>query len=329
MVICQACSAEIIGRDRFCRKCGTPVTASVTELDDTRRFNPQAQPSAAAQPGRPDATYPFYAPPPVAYPRGPGAPGYQTGAVKKDTSTRKIIWLVVILILAIFIGTGVIVSVQSWRSSEAARTERVRRSTQEAIKNALGFEMGSFSDAEFPGIKGVFVEVLASDDSPAALAGIQAGDVLMELNDQAVRNSNELGQVLDQLKPGLEANVKLYRDEEVKTVRIKVADPAFTVPTPRRREVGFFGVSDVGNRRRVPGTNKWGVAIGSPTTNNPADLAGMQRGDIITEFDGHPIRTSREFSRRIRAAEPRKKILVKFYRGNVEQTVEVTMGHNR
>ena len=56
-------------------------------------------------------------------------------------------------------------------------------------------------------------------------------------------------------------------------------------------------------------------------------IANLQAGDVITEFNGLPTRTSNEFNRRLRAVKPRSKVPLKFYRGNTEQTVEVVLGH--
>src|SRR5262245_66675832 len=53
----------------------------------------------------------------------------------------------------------------------------VRHKYEEAVQNALGFKQGAYSATEFPGVQGIFINNLMSDDSPAALAKIQAGDL--------------------------------------------------------------------------------------------------------------------------------------------------------
>ena len=334
MTSCQACGSEIIGRDRFCRKCGAPTPVSVTDMEDTRRFNPAVHSPSPHAPGSGEFTAPFYAPP-SAYPAQHGAPvGYHTGQLPKKYFPKAAIWLVTALVLSVFIAISVAVAFNKSRPrsrrSNAAAVE-ISRSFQDTIRNGLGMRLGNKSDSEFPDIPGVLIDNLLTDDSPAALAKLQAGDVLMELNNRVVRNSNELGQLLETIQPGSEVPVKFYRDGETMTSSIKLADfrlPLF-VPELPQRDQGLLGVgSDIGTRRRVPGINKWGVALSSINDNGPADLAGLQRGDIITEFDGHPIRTRNELERRIRAAKPRVKVPIKFYRGNVEQTVDVLMGHH-
>jgi S1-C subfamily serine protease len=52
----------------------------------------------------------------------------------------------------------------------------------------------------------------------------------------------------------------------------------------------------------------------------------LRAGDVITEFNGYPVKTPNEFNRRIRSVKPRSKVSVTFYRGNSEQKVEVVIG---
>jgi membrane-associated protease RseP (regulator of RpoE activity) len=274
---------------------------------------------------------------------------YQTGSLAGQLLRRllrirpKILWPAMFLLICLFLTAGVTVGRRAvrWlarvsnsqvgpqRAGMVERAEPPGPPFEDAVQNALGFKPGSVSDSEFPSVRGIFVTGLVSDDCPAALGNIQAGDVLMELADQPVRNAGELMRVLKSLSPGTEAGVKLYRDGQVTPARIKVADPAFAPFQPKLapRDMGFLGLDEVSRRCCVPGTKRWGVEVIKVTDNQPADLAGLQPGDVIVEFDKHPIRTPYELSRRIVAARPRSKVQVKFYRGNTEQTVELIMGH--
>jgi hypothetical protein len=205
---------------------------------------------------------------------------------------------------------------------------KVRHKYEEAVQNALGFKQGIYSATEFPGIHGIFINNLMSDDSPAALANIQAGDLLTELNNQQVRNDSELSQVLESLETGQEVPVKLYRDGAMTSSRIKIADRALppSQPETELRDQGFLGIID-SFRRPIPGTKKWGVELKQLHINGPAKLSGLRPSDIITEFNGHPVKTPNEFNRHIRAVKPGSKVAVTFYRGVAEQKIEVIMGN--
>ena len=204
---------------------------------------------------------------------------------------------------------------------------RVRHKYEEAVQNSLGFKQGVYSATEFPGIRGIFINYLMSDDSPAALANIQAGDLLTELNNQQVRNDSELSQVLESLETGQEVPVKVYRDGAMTSSRIKIADRALPPSQPKTelRDQGFLGIIN-SFRRPLPDTKKWGVEVKEVHINGPAKLSGLRPGDVITEFNGHPVRTTNEFNRDIRAVRPGSKVVVTFYRGAAEQKIEVVMG---
>ncbi len=205
---------------------------------------------------------------------------------------------------------------------------KVRHKYEEAVQNALGFKQGVYSATEFPGVHGIFINNLMSDDSPAALANIQAGDLLTELNNQQVRNDSELSQVLESLETGQEVPVKLYRDGTMTSSRIKIADRALALSQPKTepRNQGFLGILD-SFRRPLPGTKKWGLEVKELHINGPAKLSGLRPGDIITEFNGHPVKTPNEFNRHIRAVKPGGKVAVTFHRGVTEKKIEVIMGH--
>jgi S1-C subfamily serine protease len=257
-----------------------------------------------------------------------------------------------VLILAILAGTGITIGKNEVRKIIRERVaEQLRRAAQqtsqtsrgrlgdsdgradEAVENGLGFVPADLSNDEYPDLDGIFVQKLTSDDGPAALAHIQAGDVLMEFGDKPVSDSKDVAGVLASAGPGSEIAMKLYRDGEVISskirVKMKVTDPsrAPSQPKPDPVRQGFLGAGDVQRSCCIDGTRKWGLEIQRIVDNSPADLAGLEQGDVITEFDKHPVRTPEELSRRIRAATPRSKVLIRFYRGANEQTAEVLIGH--
>ena len=338
MASCQACGTEILGRDRFCRNCGAPVAISVGDLTDTSRF--QSETDASANQNAPvfrEPTNPFHAPsaPGYAAPHFTATPPYNTSSLTRFIRA-KALWLVFLLVLLFgAVGAGAFLLARTPLDSidaiieQDGEKESTRQAYEEAVQNSLGFKQGTMSDSEFPGIKGIFVNSLMSDDCPAALAKIEAGDVLLELNSNPVRNNTELSQALTPLTPGQEVPIKFYRDGETKTTTLKVADRSFPPLQPKidARYQGFLGILDSNRRCCVPGAKKWGVEVLKTHYNAPAELFGLQPGDVITKFDGHATRTASEFNRRIRSTKPRSKVLVTFYRGASEQTIEVIMGH--
>ena len=332
MTSCLSCGAERSEQDRFCRNCGAMAMTSVGDLVDTHRFNPAA-PNAGAQFGAHEFAPPFYAPSAANVAEPVSRLPYKTASLPKRWAKRHFVWLMAILLFSSVALAGIGISAKlrarrMWRQNHD-QMNSPRRSNNDDIQNALGFKAGNLNDAGYPGIKGVFVESLMTDDGPAALADIQAGDVLTDLNGQPVRNPGEVARVLDSLTPDTEVSAKIYREGGILSPRIKIADRAHAplqVNVPLKDQ-GYLGVKESIRRCCTPTGQKWGVEIQGVNENSPADLAGLQSGDVITEFNGHAVQTPGEFNRRIRATKPRSKVSVIFYRGTTKQITEMILGY--
>ena len=341
MHTCQACETAVNASDRFCRNCGAPIAATFTDSIDTTKF---ANVSASEPRVSSGLTNPFYAPP------SGGLAGRTSALLRRTVSLlahRKLVWLALILFLLVAAPIGLSIGKSVVRAQRAERAERTReaarikrerearkaevahRNFEQWVVNAMGFMPREVSPVEFPDVHGIFVSSLTNENSPAARAGFQAGDVLTKVNSQEINNEGDLVQLLDTLKPGAEVTAYLYRNGAAVPSQMRIGDKSLPPLQPKieTRDEGFLGIGDSSRRCCIPGSNKWGVEIRRIIDNSPADLAGLQLGDLITEFDKFPTVTPDEFARRIRLAKPRSKVKVKFYRGNVEQTVDLTLGH--
>jgi S1-C subfamily serine protease len=68
-----------------------------------------------------------------------------------------------------------------------------------------------------------------------------------------------------------------------------------------------------------------GALITSVSSGSPADEAGLRAGDVITEMDGDNITGAAELSLRIGSHQVGDQAEIAYYRGNVRQTVIVTL----
>ncbi len=134
---------------------------------------------------------------------------------------------------------------------------------------------------------------------------------------------------------GKTVDVIYLRDGETKTTQITPVDRTEFQRLERefsRRPEGFgrFGFDDDETERvPIPGTKLFGVRLDEITPNLPADMAGVKQGDIVTEFDGIPIRTPGELSARVRRAIPYSTIKVVVMRGTEQLEIPVKVGKGR
>lgn len=67
-----------------------------------------------------------------------------------------------------------------------------------------------------------------------------------------------------------------------------------------------------------------GVLIESVREGTPATRAGLQRGDVILEFDGERARSARQFTRLVRETAPGRAVKMTLMRDGAKRTVDVT-----
>lgn len=71
-----------------------------------------------------------------------------------------------------------------------------------------------------------------------------------------------------------------------------------------------------------------GAYVSDVVAASGADIAGIKQGDIITEFDGEKVESASDLTLDVRKKNPGDKVKIKFYRGNEQKEVEVTLGQS-
>jgi serine protease Do len=148
---------------------------------------------------------------------------------------------------------------------------------------------------------------------PAARAGIEPGDIILEFNGRAVKNRDELVATVIATKPGSTVPVKVLRDKEEKTLSLTVdeldldeegnrAAEQRTSIEPDEQPSQGFGITlsaltaEVARRLRAP-SDAQGVLVSDVEPGSQAFRAGIVSGDIITRVNRQPVRTPQEASR--------------------------------
>jgi len=169
-------------------------------------------------------------------------------------------------------------------------------------------------------------------DGPADKAGLVGGDVVTSFDGHPVKSTDEMIDLLRQTPIGKTVEVIYLRDGVTKKTQL-TTESQEGIQRLREggdRRAGLFGFeTDRTTRISKPETGTFGVRIDYIQPNSPADLFGIKEGDIITEFDKIPIRTSRELLSRVRRATPRSTVEVVVVRGDETLKIPVTMGHSR
>lgn len=69
-----------------------------------------------------------------------------------------------------------------------------------------------------------------------------------------------------------------------------------------------------------------GLGVSRVTEGSPADKAGLKKGDVILQFDGESVTSTRKLFRLIGEAAPEQTVRLTISRGGAEQQLSVTLG---
>ncbi|HEX8178979.1 MAG TPA: PDZ domain-containing protein [Pyrinomonadaceae bacterium] len=320
---CPNCHAGLLRGMRFCRTCGYRLGEGIAEYVETMRF---------------DGTLPVaVTPTPQTMAQAPAPPTTTLAPSAMPRRARSfcggrsnwLMWpLMFILLTSAFGGT--------WLRSRPFLRDRFRQNVRTILgintpsSNVLG-PRSFFGTRGFVGVEdGVMLDVVIPN-GPAERAGLVGGDIITAFDGKHPKDEADMARLLRATPIGKAVELAFLRDGEPKVTTLTTASPADFNPdsrslmNPGGGPEGFLGVDNF-ERVPVPGTNLHGVELGEVITNRPADLAGLQEGDIVVEFNGTPIRTTAEFEARIHRAAPGQTVNVAVMRAGQRMVIPVKMG---
>ena len=172
---------------------------------------------------------------------------------------------------------------------------------------------------DLPLAKGALVAEIFPD-SPAALAGMEIRDVIVEFDGIEIAKSSELPSVVAATKVDSSVAVKIVREGELMSLTVKVAklEDRGSEPQAVRAETLGMSVQDLTDDIRGElelDESVAGVVVSSVITGSSAEAAGIRPGDVIEMIGNDPVTSAEEFSERMGKASRSESILVLVRRG--------------
>ncbi|HEU6449158.1 MAG TPA: DegQ family serine endoprotease [Verrucomicrobiae bacterium] len=179
-------------------------------------------------------------------------------------------------------------------------------------------------------------------DTPAAKAGIEDGDIIIEFNGKKISDANSLTLMVSECAPGSEASVKVFRKGVSKTLNVKLEE----LPNENGKNgnsennansttdaLDGVTVQDVDTQARqelnIPNNIKGALVVSVDDNSNAAD-AGLQKGDVIMEIDQKAVKDSDDA---VKLAQDVKgdQILLKIWRreGDMASTTYITVDNTK
>jgi serine protease Do len=172
-----------------------------------------------------------------------------------------------------------------------------------------------------PATSGVIVNSVA-DGSPAARAGVRAGDVVTRFGEQPIEAEKEedLGvfqRLVARTTPGERVALALVREGKPKTVHATLATQPKVEPAEADSDLGFQvqEITDGLYRgQRLP--TREGAYVSFVAGGTPASEAGLVQGDVVVKLGAKEIESLDDFRSASRAAESEERVLIHAWRGS-------------
>lgn len=187
----------------------------------------------------------------------------------------------------------------------------------------LGVSMGRL-DPEIAydlGIQGGVLVENVLEDSPAALAGLQKGDIIVSLGGRRTENVTRLGNAIMLSEPGQAADIAFYRDRTLRTTSAVMQDrgtaQAVAAGGERLDRAGLIIVPfELPFRRGARTGQIGGYLVSEVLPGTPASASGFRPSDFIVEVDGRSFDTARELGAFIEGRTLEEPLRFTIVRGN-------------
>jgi serine protease Do len=193
-----------------------------------------------------------------------------------------------------------------------------------AIADSLGMKtaQGAIVDEPQPG-------------SPAAKAGIAAGDVITSVNGTPVKDSRDLARTIARLAPGATVKLDVLRNGTAKNIDLTLAE------MPKERQARADSSGQATPESGVPhlglslapaaevGAGSQGVAVVNVDPDGPAAEHGFQAGDVILDVGGKPVSNVSDVRQAMTDARAQGKhdVLVRVKTANATRFVALPLGN--
>jgi serine protease Do len=147
-------------------------------------------------------------------------------------------------------------------------------------------------------------------DSPAAKAGIKAGDVILSVNGETVKDARALAKMVAAKKPGSKIELGLMRNGSKQTMAVTLGefpeDQQMARASRDKRgefsgETGALGLT-LAPASAVAGAGEKGVVVTHVNPDGPAATRGFREGDVILEVSGKAVSNPNEVRKAMEAA---------------------------
>jgi serine protease Do len=173
--------------------------------------------------------------------------------------------------------------------------------------------------------------------SPAEKAGVKAGDIIIQFNDQPIKDHSHLKNLVGREKPGTSTKLTVFRDKKTIDLNVKIAErtekaiasaaPKQTSAAETSSELGIDIESVPSGAAESLGLKEGeGVRIKDMNSDGTGARMGLRSGDVILEVDGKTIADVSAFNAAVATAKANKVIRLKVQRNRAVLFMATNLG---
>ncbi len=172
-------------------------------------------------------------------------------------------------------------------------------------------------------------------DGPAYKAGVKQGDVIIKFDGKDVKSADDLPWIVSNTPIGSKVNVEILRQGKERTIKVTVGElPSKTevasTAAPKEENVSEkkLGITvtnitpDVQREYNLQADK--GVVVANVAEGSPADMAGIEKGDIIKQVNQKDINTVADYSKILAPVKKGEMVSLLISRGNANIYVAMT-----
>jgi serine protease Do len=168
-----------------------------------------------------------------------------------------------------------------------------------------------------PGPMGAAVSNVNSN-SAAEKGGILDGDIIVEVDNQAILRSGDLPHIVGLIAPGTEVPVEVYRKGKVKKLLVTVgaldADDDILASAGSKGDRLGLSLEELPQRELRALRIRQGLKITSVSDGSPASIAGLVPDDVIVQIGYSGLEGLEEYQDILNSLPEGSPIAIRFYR---------------